>query len=868
VKSTARKWLIALGTLCFVIALLFLAVVWLVRSSFPQTRGSLHARGLQADVEVLRDRYGVPHIRAASMHDLYYAQGFVTAQDRFWQMDFWRHIGAGRLSELFGSSLLSTDIYLRTVGFRHIADQEYARMDPETRRVFDAYAEGVNAYIAGRPAGALGIEYTLLRLQGVKVSIEPWVPQDSITWLKLMSQNLSTNFIRELYSIDLIQKVGLARTRDFFGTYRYGEMPVVASDSELLKPLLRAGSGTPPGSARGGIGALAVAPEVLAALRGLSSNSIRMPDFGSLGLGKGPGVGSNNWVISGSRTASGKPILANDPHLEIQMPSIWYEADLYCSAPEAQPGKYGGGPFHLRGFTFAGTPGIVIGHNDRIAWGVTNLFPDVQDLYIEKVNPENPNQYEVNGKWVDMKVTLETITVAHRDEPVRVLVRQTRHGPVLTDTEGYAGFKGFTLNPSVPFPQALALSVLSLKWTALQPNVTFRSIILLDKARNFDEFREALRYFDVPAQNFVYADVDGNIGYQAPGLIPIRSKGDGTLPSPGWNDDYEWRGFIPFDDLPFSFNPPKGYIVSANNAVTTPSYRYFIGDDYDLGYRARRIAEMIEGARGTITVADVKAMQADTLNLSAREVIPYLGALPLDGDAARGREILRRWDMHMDPASEGAAVYGYFWQALVEEVFKDKIPDSLWNVDTAMDTNSRLMNSIAEILPDPVAPLWDDPLTPDVRETRDQVLTAAMRKGMKALVKAMGPEAGKWKWGAVHTALFPNQSFGRSGVRLVERIFNRGPVAVGGGMQQVVSSDWSPDKPFSAHLISSMRQIIDLSDLDASQAINSAGQSGHVGNEHYSDMILPWAEVRYYPTYWDEAALRQSGAERLMLRAR
>jgi penicillin amidase len=868
-----RNWLIAAGSMLALIALIFVAILVVVRNPLPKTRGILAAKGLQSEVEVLRDRYGVPHIRAATMHDLYFAQGYVTAQDRFWQMDFWRRIGAGRLSELFGKSTLGTDMYLRTVGFRRVAQQDYLAMDPETKSVFESYAEGVNAYVGGRPPGKVSLEYTLLKLQGVPVSIEPWTSLDSITWLKLMAQDLSGNMRRELYSISLIQQLGLARMRDFFGTYRYGEMPVIVSDSELVKSLLRPG-----GSAFRGPGALGVpgvpglpgagpSPELLAALQGVPMRGVGGIALGApLALGDAPGLGSNNWVIAGSRTASGKPILANDPHLGIQMPSIWYETDLYCSATEQQPGKNAGSPFHVRGFSFAGVPGVIVGHNDRIAWGVTNLNPDVQDLYIEKVNPENPNQYEVNGHWVDMGIHREEIKVLHQDEPTVILARETRHGPVITDSSGFAGYRGFTINPSGAFPMSLELRVLSLKWTALQANSTFHSLVLLDRARNFEEFRQALRYWDVPSQNFVYADVDGNIGYQAPGLVPIRGKGDGTVPSPGWTDEFEWKGFIPFENLPFSYNPPKGYIVTANNPVTSPSYRYFISADYDLGYRARRITELIEGARGKISVAEVESIQADTLNLSAREVIPFLKPLTLEGDAAKGRDILAGWDMRMDPQSAGAAVYAYFWQALVEEVFKDKLPDAMWNADTALESNSRVINTVTELLQDPRGGFWDKPGTLDVRETRDDVLARAMQKGMKAGIKALGKDPGRWRWGAVHTALFRNQTFGKSGIPLVERIFNRGPVPVGGGMQQVASSDWRADKPFDTYSISSMRQIIDLSSFDASQAMNATGQSGHVGSGHYADMIRPWSLVRYHPTFWEDAALKSNGFQRLVLR--
>ena len=535
----SRGWLIPVGAVCAVIAILFLVILWTVRTPFPKTRGTLTVKGLQGSVEVLRDRYGVPHIRAGTMHDLYFAQGFVTAQDRFWQMDFWRKIGAGRLSEVFGASTLGTDMYLRTVGFRRIAEQEYQEMDPDTKSIFDAYAEGVNAYIGGKPPSRLGIEYTLLKVQGVPLAVEPWVPADSITWSKLMAQDLSTNMRRELYEIDIIQKTGLARERDFFGTYRFSEMPVIVSDSELPQALLRPGAGVgvlrgreAPRATQALLAPLAprvaprMAPDLAGALQGVPTRIVGGVPLGApLALGDAPGMGSNNWVISGSRTASGKPILANDPHLGIQMPSIWYEVDLYCSAQDQQPGKNAGAPFHVRGFSFAGLPGVVIGHNDRIAWGVTNLFPDVQDLYIEKVNPENPNQYEVNGHWVDMTIHREEIRVLHQDEPTVILARETRHGPVITDSSGFSGYQGFTMNPSGTFPMNLDLRVLSLRWTALQPAQSLRSVIMLDRARNFDEFRDALRSWNVPSQNFVYADVDGNIGYQAPGLIPIRPGG-------------------------------------------------------------------------------------------------------------------------------------------------------------------------------------------------------------------------------------------------------------------------------------------------------------------------------------------------------
>lgn len=864
--------LIALGTLVLIVLIVGVGVLVTVRGSFPRTRGTLTVKGLNEPVEVLRDRFGVPHIRARNMHDMYFAQGYVTSQDRFWQMELWRRIGSGRLSELFGKATLGTDIYLRTVGFRRIADQDYAAMGQEARDVFQAYADGVNAYILSRPPRKLSLEFALLKLQGVPFKVEPWVPQNSLTWLKLMSQDLGGNMRREMYTIDLIQKLGLSLTRDFFSVYRAGDMPFIVSDAELRPSLLKHVAS---GAARAEVMVTAspVYPsptaDQLAALTGVTTRLVGGYDPGaSLALGTGAGIGSNNWVIGGSRTLSGKPLLANDPHLGIQMPSIWNEVDLSCSAQDAQMGKRAGGTFHVRGFNFAGTPGVIVGHNDRIAWGVTNVNPDVQDLYIERINPENPNQYEVNGRWVDMKVHREEIRVLHQDEPVVVLARETRHGPLITDQESFAGYRGFAINPHGEFPMNLELKALALRWTALQANSTFLSVLRLNDSRNFTDFRDSLKLWDIPSQNFVYADVDGNIGYQTPGMIPIRKKGDGSVPSPGWTDDYEWTGYIPFEDLPYSYNPAKGYVVTANNPITSNSYRFFISRDFDFGYRAQRIVEMIEGAGKKVSLSDVQAMQGDTLNTSAREIVPYLGALSLKGAGAAARDILMQWDLRMQPESAGAAVYANFWQSLIEEIFKDKLTSALWNPETGLDSNSRLMNAVYLLLKNPTHPMWDKPSTLDVKESRDDILVIALDKAVKRGSKAQGSDMRKWRWGKSHTAVFRNLTFGKSGIGLIERIFNRGPIPVGGGFQQVFSTDWKPSAPFDVYAVSSMRQIIDLSNLSASVTINTTGQSGHTGNRHYDDMIDSWSKVRYHATFWEAAALESSGPERLLLRPR
>jgi penicillin amidase len=511
----------------------------------------------------------------------------------------------------------------------------------------------------------------------------------------------------------------------------------------------------------------------------------------------------------------------------------------------------------VRGYSFAGAPGVIIGHNDRIAWGLTNVNPDVQDLYIERLNPEDINQYEVNGEWVDMEMVYEEIAVQGRDEPVVLPVRETRHGPIITDLGGFADYAHVGSTGENPVITALAL-----RWTALEPNQTFRAVLLLDKAQTYDDFREALRYFDSPSQNIIYADVEGNIGYQMPGIVPIRANGDGSLPVPGWTDDYEWVDFIPYDELPRAFNPEKGYIATANQPVVDEAYPYLIlyEPDFDQGYRARRIVEMLEADTDGISIEDIQAIQGDNLDGFAPELIPYLEDIPLDSpELEAARDCLLAWDgqMHMD--SPEAALYGYFWVALIESTFQDELPGYL-----SPDDGSSTRTIFHNLLQDPGNPWWDD-ITTGETETRDDILARALEEGYAAGVAALGDNLDDWRWGEVHTALFANQTFGQSGIGLIEGIFNRGPVAVGGGSGSVDATGWGLADPFRVTDLPSMRQIIDLGDLSSSLMMHTTGQSGHPGHCHYDDFIDSWRLIDYHPTLWLRADVEATSRGHLTL---
>lgn len=814
-----RRLLTVLVGLILVLAVLLTGLgTYTVRRSFPQTTGTLQVPGLAGPVEVYRDGYGVAHIYADTPHDLFMAQGYVHAQERFYQMDFWRHTTAGRLSELFGARLVEADSFLRTLGWRRVAEQEYEATDEDTRAIFSAYADGVNAYLSTHAAADLSLEYSILALIGLShYQPEPWTPVDSLAWGKAMAWDLDGNLNDEIQRAGLLQALGPERTQEYLPSYPAGH-PVIFTSEETL---------------------------------GLSVDSLRarLGTVEALVGAQFEGSGSNSWVIAGRRTTTGQPLLANDPHLSIQMPSIWYEAGLHCNQVTAAC------PYEVTGFSFAGVPGIIIGHSSRIAWGFTNLGADIQDLFIEKINPANPTQYEVNGRWVDMTVVEETIKILGGEER-SLTVRYTRHGPILNDV--YWNGAGVEVN-------GIALDAghgLALRSTALEPGFTFRAILKMNRAQNWEEFREALRDFSGPSQNIVYADVDGNIGYQASGRIPIRAKGDGLVPVPGWTDAYEWQGYIPFEKLPYVFNPPEGYIVTANNAVVDDQYPYLISRSWDPGYRARRIVDLIN-AQPQISPDDIEQMQGDDMNLGAKEQLPYLLALEFDDPrlvAAVAQ--LQHWDGQMRLDSQPAAIYAAFYNALLANTFHDDVPEAYWP-----GSGGNTWVVLHQLLQDPVSAWWDDATTPGV-ETRDDILRQSFQEGYAALESALGANPARWQWGKLHTATFANATLGRSGFQPIEALFNRGPYPVAGGGSIVNATHWNPSRPdpYAVRALPSMRMIVDLGNLDGSKAMHTPGQSGHAYAAHYDDMADPWRLIQYHAMLWSRAAVEQGAEAHLTLK--
>ncbi|HEY9161785.1 MAG TPA: penicillin acylase family protein [Desulfomonilia bacterium] len=831
----------------------------MMKSPVPKVEGELKAGGLRESVEVLRDEWGVPHIYAKNMHDLMFAQGYVQAQDRFWQMEFFRKTCGGRIEELTGrkAALVNADIYLRSLGIYRVVEEEYKSYSSADRALLDAFAKGVNAYISKRTPGQLSVNYSILGLTGVKFKVEPWSALDSLAFSKLMAWDLGLSRDMEQPRTKLYAKLGAKMAEQFLvPPWPLKEKPTILLDEDIKAMFPDALNPSSPGQA------VKLSSNEIPAGKAFE-NTGPLADLSML-MGQTEGTGSNSWVATGGLTKSGMPLLANDPHLGIQQPSIWYEIALHC------PDDGRGRPFDVAGFAFASSPGVVVGHNNDIAWGTTNVYPDVNDQYQIKVNPGNPLQYEWDGKWRDMTVHEESILAGNGKPPIVINVRKTHLGPIINDNK-YDEKTGQTTGFNVMDP-------LALHWTGLMPGTIALAIIRLDRAKDFNEFRDALRYWDTPSQSVVYADRKGNIGYQMPGKIPVRVKGHtGQVPVPGWTSAYEWKGFVPFELLPHLLNPARNFIVACNQEVAPPEYFAMLdarlgpdvnadfGSRYNkwvYGYRSQRAYELIRQLAPN-TTATFQTMQSDNKCLSADELLPYLGSLKLSDPAlAEARDWLMKWDRFTEEDSPEAALYMEFCMKLFKNTFQDQLGDILKS-----DGLDKEMWALNLLMKDPLNDWWDDAATAGIKENRDDILTRSFSEGYSAAVASLGTDRSKWKWGTLHKATFVSNPLGASKIGLLESLVNQGPVATSGSTECLNNNIWYASKgDFSVGLIPSMRMIVDMSDLTKCVSINSTGSSGHPGNKWYGDQIEPWAKLKYRPMLWSREQVETGARHRLTLK--
>ncbi len=841
--------------------------VGLVRRSFPQTSGELTVPGLTSDVTVLRDDRGVPQIYADNPDDLFRAQGYVAAQDRFFEMDLRRHITAGRLSELVGPDGLETDRVIRTMGWRRVAAEELPRLAPSTQRYLRAYADGVNAYLDQRGSPSkIALEYVVLGQQVPDYHIEPWTPVDSLAWLKAMAWDLRSDYDGELMRARLAGKLPVRRINQLYPPY----------DADQHRPILSRQDWKPSGaSASGGRStdrpakdqqqaesAVATGPVDPALPRDQGAHTAYVQAAEALHavpamLGHGDGIGSNSWVVDGEHSTTGKPLLANDPHLGVSMPGIWYQTGLHCRTVSASC------PFDVSGFSFSGVPGIVIGHNDTVAWGFTNLAPDVTDFYLEKVIGSD---YLRDGRYVPLTERTETIKVAGGDDE-QLVVRSTEHGPLLSDAISAVRKAG--ASAPVRGKQTSERYAVSLAWTALQPTRTADAIFELNTARNWQQFRDAARDFAVPAQNLVYADTSGHIGYQAPGRVPIRRSATpgappGYWPAPGWNSAYDWQGFVAFEDLPHVLDPKEGMLVTANQEVTESPVP-FLTTEWDAGYRSQRIRELLKQTP-TVSPERMAQIQLDTRDGFAPVLVKRLLAVDLGRDrfTKDGQRLLKDWDFTTPasgPQSSAAAFYNVVWSKLLRLTFDDELPQDLW-----AGGGDRDRQIVTRLLTRERDPWWDDKLTPGVVEGRNEILRQAMVDARLELTRSIGRDPKTWTWGRLHQLELKHQVLGGDGVPgLVRKLFNRGPWEMPGGSSIVNANGWDAAEGYDVTTAPSMRMVVDLSDFDASHWVNQTGNSGHPYADHYDDQADAWVRGDTYPWPFSRDAVREATDDELTL---
>lgn len=727
-------WLVA------VLLLIVAGVAMFLEQTLPQQTGTVRVAGLHAPAEIGRDSLGVVTIRAGSEADAAFALGYAHAQDRMFQMDLMRRYGAGRLSEVVGPGALPADEFMRRLGLYRVAEANYKNLPPDTQALFQAYADGVNAYLARR-GSLLAPEFMLLHYRP-----EPWQPADSIVWGRLMALDLSSNLDDE-------------HLRQSLADHLTGQ------EMQWIWPV--------------------------------AQRVTQRQDLPWLP----PGGASNNWVVAGKLSTTGKPLLANDPHLSLNLPGTWYLARIEVAGHV------------LAGATAPGVPAVIIGRNDHVAWGFTTAYADTEDLFVETlldnhqyVTPEGPRPLIRRQEVIRVKGA----------EPVIIEVEATRHGPILeTDEAHHRGY--------------------ALAWTGLRPDDrTGLALLAMNRAKNADQFREALRDFESPVQNAVFADDTGNIGYIMAGRIPIRAqvKDQSQGPVPGDRHDYDWVGVIPFDQLPQGMNAPSGYFATANNRTMAPDYPYFIAGKFDFDYRIHRIRQMI-AATPHHNLDSMAAMQLDTFSPAAQELLPLMLAVQSDPDLAT-------WDLRMDRDAPEPLIFSAWLRELAHILLDPRVGSEfsdVWSWDAPL---------IADALKGkPAAGLCDDPRTPAVEDCAGDV-RLAYKQAIAKLTAAYGADRSNWRWGNAHRAHFPNRVLGQ--VPVVASLVDLATPTDGDNFTLNRASP-RVDDPTGAHFDdvhgASLRVIFDLSNLDRSRFVIAGGQCGNPLSAHYADFVALWRDGQY-----------------------
>ncbi len=788
------KWLRrALAALLLLLALAAVSLWLYARQVLPQLDGAIELPALHAPIRIVRDAHGIPTINAASADDALFGLGFVHAQDRLWQLETHRRIGAGQLAEAFGPVALDTDRFLRALGVKRAAARQWANASPAARASIVAYTAGINAFIQ-HSMKARPPEFVLLGL-----TPEPWTPEDSMAWAIMMAWDLGSNWSTELMRMRLALTLPVSRIDQLIPPYP-GEKPMATADYAALFRELKI-------DATLGRHALAAAPE-----SGIE------------------GIGSNNWVVDGAHSQSGSPLLANDPHLKLSAPALWYLARL--DAPDLK----------VAGATIPGLPFVVLGQNRDLAWGFTNTGSDVQDLYLERIKPGDVSHYQTPDGWASFETFDETIKVKGAPD-VRMTTRATRHGPVLSDSGVADGLLGPAAQPSY---------ALALRWTALDADpVSLDAGLAIGRSRSVADFIAASASYIAPMQNMVVADRAGHIGFVAAGRVPLRKPDNdlkGQVPSPGWDARYDWAGFLAPQLTPREVDPPRGWIASANQRITPPGYPYYLTNEWSVPYRMQRIEQLLE-ARPKHDLQSFREMQADVLSLATLRLLPFIRrARSGHVLAAAAQQQLAAFDGTMAADRAAPLIFWAWTRHLTRALFADKT--AAGDYDRAL--NSRNFRDALEGVLERDDAFWCDARATARVESCAEQIDAAFGAALDELQAVHGSDVVRWRWGDAHVARSEHRPFSR--VKWLARGFELRS-AVPGDTYTVDAGrvNLKPD-PTTGELYldehgPSFRGLYDLADPQQSRAMQSSGQSGIAFSPLYRDFVAPWTKVEYVPLW-------------------
>lgn len=793
-----KRILYALLAIIIVAVITVLIIITSVkRGAIPKTSGEIVLSELSGDVTIYRDERGMPHIYANDEHDLYYAVGYVSAQERLWQMDLIRRATQGRISEIFGKDYVYDDLFLRCLDIPAKSRKILATEDPLTLSCLMAYADGVNAYIkeAGRK---LPPEFKIL-----SYTPDPWTIEHCANMIGYIGWDLaSDNFTSDLFNYKLYKKFGIEKANQLIPDWK--------ADTSEVYPDFSLGE------------------KALQDVRNIISSMNKLE-----ALGLSTFSGSNNWAVTGKRTETGKPILSNDMHMALDAPGTWFQMH------QVIPGK-----LNVTGVIFPGEPFIVAGHNERIAWGLTNFYLDDIDLFAEKVNPSGSDQYFFNGVWKNMRVSEELIKIKGGEQKI-LRLKFTHRGPVISEMK------------SVNLPG----TALSMRWAGYDPSDEIRAVFLLNRASNWEEFRSALSSFRAISQNFAYADVDGNIGLQSGGGLALR-KGNGAIIRNGETDEFDWKGYVPFEQLPFSYNPEIGYVASANNKTVGDEYPYYIGNEFSLPYRIIRIREMLN-EKSVFGMEDFRRMILDQQSEYSKLLTPYIlrikeNNIELNSAETVAINSLSGWDYVLNKDQIAPTVFEFFVINFARNLLSDELAD-LYS-DLTMTVKDYYIYKILSLGADE----WVDDINTPVKETLDDIILKTFKDCVKDLTAQYGADPAKWKWGEIHTITFEHPM---AAVKILDRIFNLNSKTYGIGGSGYTVSPYKYKAGFKSYHGASQRHIFNTANWDESLTVIPTGISGVPASEFYLSQTEAYINGRFYKDAFSEVAVKAAAKYKLVLRA-